>query len=101
MSPTPSTEGHPKHMTISQLAAMLDRSRQLIHRLASTDPAFPKPTMEPGSTRPRYDRDAVAAYWAEREANLQQGRRTDLERQKEEAKRGGEQHDGDHPDEGA
>lgn len=79
MSPTPSTEGHPKNMTISQVAAMVGRSRQLIHRLASTDPAFPRPVMETGSTRPRYDRDAVAAYWAGREASLRQGRRTDLE----------------------
>lgn len=79
MSPTPNTEGHPDPMTIAEIAAMIGRSRQLVHRLAANDKAFPPAIVGEGSVRPRYSRDAIAAYWADREANLRQGRRTDLE----------------------
>jgi hypothetical protein len=79
MSPTPETKGHPDPMTISEIAEMVGRSRQLVHRLAANDPAFPDVVKEPGSTRPRYRRSAVAEFWAAREAGLQQGRRTDIE----------------------
>lgn len=83
MSPTPNTEGHPDPMTIAEIAVMVGRSRQLIHRLAVNDKAFPQAILGEGSTRPRYSRDAVARYWADREANMRQGRRTDLEEKRE------------------
>jgi len=64
-------------MTITEIAALLGRSRQLIHRLATTDATFPRPLLEAGSTKPKYDRAAVLAWWENRD--VQQGRRTDLE----------------------
>lgn len=64
-------------MTITEIADLLERSRQLIHRLATTDPSFPAPIVEAGSTRPKYDRAAVLAWWENRD--VRQGRRTDLE----------------------
>lgn len=78
MTSTPTPEEQPQRMTITQIAALLGRSRQLIHRLATTDEAFPEPVIEAGSTRPKYDRAAVEEWWASRE--VRQGRRTDLEK---------------------
>jgi predicted DNA-binding transcriptional regulator AlpA len=71
-------------MTISEIAAMVGRSRQLVHRLATKDPEFPVGVVEPGSTRIRYPRGAVEAWWEQRKASLRQGRRTDLEKKREE-----------------
>jgi hypothetical protein len=84
MSPTPGQEGPPDPMTVTEFAAHVQRSRQLIHRLAATDQAFPKAVMAPGSTVPRYPLASLEAYWEQRLAGLKQGRRTDLEERKEE-----------------
>lgn len=78
MEPTPTPEELPQRLTITEIAALVGRSRQLIHGLATKDPAFPAPHLTPGSTRPRYDRAEVEAWWANRE--VRQGRRTDLEK---------------------
>lgn len=80
MTSTPTPEGQPQRMTITQIAKLMGRSRQLIHKLATTDPAFPEPILEAGSTRPKYDRAAVEEWWANRD--VRQGRRTDLEKPK-------------------
>lgn len=78
MEPTPTPEGDlPQRMTITEIAKLVGRSRQLIHGLATKDPNFPAPQVEPGSTRLRYDRAEIEAWWASRE--VRQGRRTDLE----------------------
>ncbi|MFD5675586.1 hypothetical protein [Streptomyces sp. NPDC127040] len=78
MTSTPTPEEHPERMTITQIAALLERSRQLIHRLATTDESFPEPIIEAGSTRPKYERAAIEEWWANRD--VRQGRRTDLEK---------------------
>ncbi|MEU9198996.1 hypothetical protein [Streptomyces sp. NPDC048332] len=67
-------------MTIPRLAERVGRSRTLIHRLASS-PAegWPAPVYRPGSTRPEYDVAWFDQYWADRQAGMTQGRRTDLQ----------------------
>lgn len=67
-------------MTIPALAIRVGKSRQLIHRLA-TNPSegWPVPVYKPGSSRPEYDVAWFDQYWAERQAGIRQGRRTDLE----------------------
>ncbi|MCX5197206.1 hypothetical protein OOK31_25465 [Streptomyces sp. NBC_00249] len=67
-------------MTIPKLAARVGKSRTLIHRLA-TNPSerWPAPTFRPGSSRPEYPVAWFDVYWAERQATIRQGRRTDLE----------------------
>lgn len=67
-------------MTIPKLAERVGRSRTLIHRLAS-NPAerWPAPVYRSGSTRPEYDVAWFDAYWAQRQAGIRQGKRTDLE----------------------
>ena len=67
-------------MTIPKLAERVGRSRTLIHRLA-TNPAegWPTPVFRPGSSRPEYDVAWFDQYWAERQAAMKQGRRTDLQ----------------------
>lgn len=67
-------------MTIPELAARVGRSRTLIHRLA-TNPAegWPAPRLRPGSSRAEYDVAWFDAYWAQRQAGIKQGKRTDLE----------------------
>ena len=78
MTSTPTPEEQPERMTITQIAALVGRSRQLIHRLATTDAAFPEPIIEAGTTRPKYNRAAIEEWWANRD--VRQGRRTDLEK---------------------
>lgn len=80
MPPTPEQEGISELMTITEIAEMVGRSRQLIHRLATTDPTFPSGVLEPGSTRPKYQRAAISEWWANRD--VRQGRRTDLEKKR-------------------
>jgi predicted DNA-binding transcriptional regulator AlpA len=65
-------------MTIAEICAEHGVSRQTLHGLrANPDSGFPQPVGTPGSTRPRYRRSEVAAYF---EAHpLRPGRRTDLE----------------------
>ena len=71
-------------MTIPKLAERVGKSRTLIHRLA-TNPAegWPAPVFPPGSSRPEYDVAWFDQYWAERQAGIKQGKRTDLETPKE------------------
>ncbi|MFI1472059.1 hypothetical protein [Streptomyces wuyuanensis] len=72
-------------MTIPKLAERVGRSRTLIHRLATNpDEGWPAPTFRPGSSRPEYPVAWFDAYWAERQAGIRQGRRTDLEGPKDE-----------------
>ncbi|MFF7365833.1 hypothetical protein [Streptomyces sp. NPDC008125] len=72
---------NPEYLTIPGLAARVGHSRSLIHRLAST-PAekWPAPTYRPGSTRPMYPVEWFDRYWAQRQAGMTQGKRTDLNR---------------------
>ncbi|MFE6126755.1 helix-turn-helix transcriptional regulator [Streptomyces sp. NPDC056437] len=64
-------------MTIPEIAEHRGLSRQRVHRIARSDPKFPTPVLEAGSTRAKYPADAVDAYFETRV--LQPGRRTDLE----------------------
>lgn len=79
MPEVPEVKEEPETMTIPKLAARVGRSRTLIHRLA-TDPAegWPPPSFRPGSSRPQYPVAWFDAYWAARQSNITQGRRTDL-----------------------
>lgn len=78
--PPEGPEPEKRTMTIPKLAERVGRSRTLIHRLAST-PAegWPAPVYRPGSTRPEYDVTWFDQYWADRQAGMTQGRRTDLQ----------------------
>jgi len=67
----------PRLLTIPEIAADRGVSRQLIHRIAKSDPEFPPPVLAPGSTRAKYPEDKVAEYFANRV--VRPGRRTDLE----------------------
>jgi predicted DNA-binding transcriptional regulator AlpA len=74
----------PRLMTIPEIAEDRGISRQLVHRIAQSDPAFPPPVIAPGSTRAKYPSDKVEEFFANRV--IRPGRRTDLEakrRQKE------------------
>jgi transposase-like protein len=65
-------------MTIAEICAEHGVSRQTLHRLrADPGSGFPEPLVIPGSTRAKYPRAAVAAYFAAHP--LRPGRRTDLE----------------------
>lgn len=81
MSVTPESEEPRETMTIPKLAERVGRSRTLIHRLA-TNPAegWPAPVFREGSSRPEYDVQWFDEYWAQRQAGMGQGRRTDLEK---------------------
>lgn len=78
MTPSPDRQ-EPERMTIPRLAERVGRSRTLLHRLAA-NPAegWPEPTYRPGSTRPEYDVAWFDQYWAQRQAGITQGKRTDL-----------------------
>lgn len=67
----------PRLLTIPEIAADRGVSRQLIHRIAKSDPGFPPPVITPGSTRAKYPEDKVAEFFANRV--IRPGRRTDLE----------------------
>jgi predicted DNA-binding transcriptional regulator AlpA len=67
----------PRLMTIPEIAADRGISRQLVHRIARSDPAFPPPVIAPGSTRAKYPSDKVEEFFAKR--IVRPGRRTDLE----------------------
>jgi predicted DNA-binding transcriptional regulator AlpA len=67
----------PRLMTIPEIAEHRGLSRQRIHRIARSDPKFPEPVLEPGTTRVKYPTDAVDEYFDTRV--LKPGRRTDLE----------------------
>jgi hypothetical protein len=71
-------------MTIPRLAERVGRSRTLLHRLAANpDEGWPEPTYRPGSTRPEYDVAWFDEYWAQRQAGIKQGKRTDLAKKKQ------------------
>jgi hypothetical protein len=80
MPETPESEEQAETMTIPKLAARAGVSRTYIHRLA-TNPAegWPAPSFRPGSSRPEYPVAWFDAYWADRQARVKQGRRTDLD----------------------
>lgn len=67
----------PQLMTIPEIAEHRGLSRQRVHRIARSDPKFPEPVLQPGTTRVKYPTDAVDEYFETRV--LQPGRRTDLE----------------------
>lgn len=67
----------PRLLTIPEIAADRGVSRQLVHRIAQSDPAFPPPVIAPGSTRAKYPADKVAEFFENRV--IRPGRRTDLE----------------------
>ena len=67
----------PRLMTIPEIAADRGISRQLVHRIAKSDPEFPPPVIAPGSTRAKYPADKVAEFFENR--IVRPGRRTDLE----------------------
>ncbi|MEU1134125.1 hypothetical protein ABZ383_30430 [Streptomyces sp. NPDC005900] len=71
----------PRLMTIPEIAEHRGVSRQLVHRIARSDPNFPAPVVEPGSTRAKYPADAVEEFWRTRVTKP--GRRTDLEERAE------------------
>ncbi|MFF6903424.1 helix-turn-helix transcriptional regulator [Streptomyces hydrogenans] len=72
----------PRLMTIPEIAEHRGLSRQRVHRIAKTDPAFPHPVVVPGTTRMKYPQDAIDEYFDTRV--LQPGRRTDIEKQRAE-----------------
>jgi predicted DNA-binding transcriptional regulator AlpA len=72
----------PRLMTIPEIASDRGVSRQLIHRIAKSDPEFPPPVVAPGSTRAKYPADKVAEFFANRV--IRPGRRTDLEDREQE-----------------
>ena len=72
--PEPSDEG--KLVNLSQLAAELGVTRQWLHTLRTTDPAFPASRRRPGSTREFWDLSEARTYYKARE--LRPGERTDL-----------------------
>ncbi|MGW1121088.1 hypothetical protein ACWD5B_28925 [Streptomyces tanashiensis] len=79
-----SPETQREMMTIPKLADRVGKSRTLIHRLATNpEEGWPPPSFRPGSSRPEYPVDWFDAYWAERQARITQGRRTDLEQPSE------------------
>lgn len=71
----------PRLLTIPEIAADRGVSRQLVHRIARSDPKFPAPVLEPGSTRAKYAADAIDEFFTNRVT--QPGRRTDLESKRE------------------
>ncbi|MFB8182591.1 hypothetical protein ACFC8N_42710 [Streptomyces sp. NPDC055966] len=74
----------PRLMTIPEIAADRGISRQLVHRIAKSDPEFPSPVIAPGSTRAKYPADKVAEFFANR--IVRPGRRTDLEARRRQEK---------------
>jgi predicted DNA-binding transcriptional regulator AlpA len=71
----------PELMTIPEIATRRGLSRQRVHRIARNDPSFPKPVLEPGTTRVKYPVPDVDAYFENRV--LEPGKRTDLEKKAE------------------
>jgi hypothetical protein len=90
-------EGARELKTIPQLAPDVGMSRQQLHRLRVTDPAFPSPRRVPGSTREKFDLHEVRAYLKGRV--LRPGERTDLKaKRKQQEQQGGAPGDEDAPD---
>ena len=78
-TPAPEEGRKTKLVTIAEISTKYNISRQAVHRLRVRG-VFPPPVSTEGSTRTRFDEDAVDAYF---KANpKRQGRRIDLERKK-------------------
>ena len=75
MADTPETPEE-EFVNLSQLARALGVTRQWLHKLRVTDPAFPPPSRQPGSTRDVWNLREARAYYDGRE--LRPGERTDL-----------------------
>lgn len=73
----------PELLTIPEIATRRGLSRQHIHRIAQTDPKFPKPVLQPGTTRLKYPAPDVDEYFETRV--LEPGKRTDLKKKDKEA----------------
>lgn len=71
MPKSPESEGSPRLMTTSEIAAEHGVSRQTIHTYRRIG-IFPAPVEGEGSTRPRFRQDEVAAFF---EANPKQPRK--------------------------
>lgn len=83
---TNEAEEEPRLLTIPEIAADRGVSRQLVHRIAQSDPGFPDPVIAPGSTRAKYPSDKVEEFFANR--TIRPGRRTDLEKRQGDADAG-------------
>lgn len=68
----------PELLTIPEIATRRGLSRQYVHRIARKDPKFPKPVMQPGTTRVKYPAPDVDEFFETRV--LEPGKRTDLEK---------------------
>lgn len=66
----------PELLTIPEIATRRGLSRQRVHRIARSDPKFPKPVLQPGTTRVKYPAPDVDEYFDTRV--LEPGKRTDL-----------------------
>lgn len=71
MPQSPDPEGSPRLMTVTEIAAAHDVSRQTIHTYRRTG-VFPSPVEGEGSTRLRFREDEVAAFF---KANPKQPRK--------------------------
>lgn len=71
MPKSPEPEGSPRLMTVNEIAATHDVSRQTIHTYRRTG-VFPSPVEGEGSTRLRFREDEVAAFF---KANPKQPRK--------------------------
>ncbi len=71
MPKSPESEGSPRLMTVTEIAAKHDVSRQTIHTYRRTG-VFPPPVEGEGSTRLRFREDEVTAFF---EANPKQPRK--------------------------
>ncbi|WP_331756606.1 hypothetical protein [Streptomyces decoyicus] len=71
----------PELLTIPEIATRRGLSRQRVHSIARTDPQFPKPVLQPGTTRVKYPAPDVDQYFESRV--LEPGKRTDLEKKAE------------------
>lgn len=73
----------PELLTIPEIATRRGLSRQRVHRIARSDPKFPKPVLQPGTTRAKYPAPDVDEYFETRV--LEPGKRTDLEAKADDA----------------
>ncbi|MFI1467625.1 helix-turn-helix transcriptional regulator [Streptomyces wuyuanensis] len=71
------SEGEPRLVNMSVLAAELGVSRQALHAWRRTHDDFPPARRRPGSTRDEWNLDEVRAYWENRDRRP--GQRTDLQ----------------------
>lgn len=82
MPTTPDDREEPELLTIPQLADRHGVSRQTMHRMATTEDGFPRPSPNGTGTRAQYEAEAVDRYIAARVTNP--GHRSDLDRKRAE-----------------